>query len=92
MTHSAPPLVILITRILQKLERYIRQYEMSPERPWLLQTFLEGPEYSCYTLAYQGTVVAHVDNIAELSCLRYNHVGIPEVNLSLLLLAGQHSA
>ena len=75
---------------LQKLERYIRQYEMSPERPWLLQQFLTGPEFSCYTLAYQGNVVAHVDNIAELSCLRYNHVGVLDVRL-LVFLFSRHS-
>lgn len=63
----------------KRLERYIQQYEMSHDRPWLLQTFLEGPEFSCYTLAYRGKVVAHVDNVAELSCLRYNHVGISEI-------------
>ena len=64
---------------MQKLERYIRQYTMTEEQPWLLQTFLQGPEYSCYTLAHQGQVVAHVDNLASLSCLNYAHGGIPEV-------------
>lgn len=64
---------------MQKLERYIRQYTMSEEQPWLLQTFLQGPEYSCYTLAHKGQVVAHVDNLASLSCLNYAHVGVPEV-------------
>ena len=65
--------------VLQRLERYIQQYEMSETRPWLLQTFLEGPEFSCYTLAHKGKVIAHVDNVASLSCLKYKHVGIPEV-------------
>ena len=61
------------------LDRYIQQYEMSADRPWMLQQFLQGPEYSCFTLAYKGKVVAHVDNEAELSCLNYEHVGIPQV-------------
>ncbi len=31
-----------------------------------------------------GQVVAHVDNIASLSCLNYAHVGNPEVGTSSL--------
>lgn len=73
--------------MLQVLERYIQQYEISMERRWLLQQFLQGPEYSCYTLAYKGRPVAHVDNQAELSCLNYAHVGIPQVGCTQYTVA-----
>jgi hypothetical protein len=41
----------------------------------------QGPEFSCYTLAHEGVVVAHADTPAALSNLNYansNHPGIWE--------------
>lgn len=67
----------------QVLENYIRQFEMSVDQPWLLQQFLKGPEYSSYTIADNGRMVAHCDNVACLSCLQYKHVDIPEVTICL---------
>ena len=57
----------------------MRNLEISKDRPWMLQQFLQGAEFSCYTIAHHGKVVAHVDNKAELSCLNYDHIGLPEV-------------
>ena len=48
---------------------------ISEHRPWLLQQFLSGPEYSSYTIVHDGRLVAHCDNLAEASCLNYAHVG-----------------
>lgn len=40
---------------------------------------LQGREYSCYSLAHEGRLVAHADTAAELSNLNYSyeaHAGI----------------
>jgi hypothetical protein len=39
----------------------------------------QGKEYSCYTLAHEGRIVAHADTAASLSNLNYasqDHLGI----------------
>jgi hypothetical protein len=64
---------------MQVLERYIAGLDISDTQPWLLQHFIRGPEYASYSIVDGGSVVAHADNIAELSCLNYAHVGSPEV-------------
>jgi hypothetical protein len=63
------------------LEQYIAGLQISDTQPWLLQQFMRGPEYASYSIVHNGNVVAHADNIAELSCLNYAHVGSPEVRL-----------
>lgn len=63
----------------QVLERYVAELDISDTQPWLLQQFLRGPEYASYSIVHEGNVVAHADNVAELSCLNYAHVGNPEV-------------
>lgn len=73
------PLRPAITYDLQDLERYIAPLDISDTQPWLLQLFLQGPEYASYSIVDGSNVVAHSDNVAELSCLNYAHVGNPEV-------------
>ena len=51
---------------------------ISEHRPWLLQQFLTGPEYSSYSIVHDGRLVAHCDNLAEASCLNYAHIGSPQ--------------
>ena len=63
----------------QVLERYIAGLDISDTQPWLLQHFIRGPEYASYSIVDGGSVVAHADNVAELSCLNYAHVGNHEV-------------
>jgi hypothetical protein len=41
--------------------------------------FVQGPEFSCYTLAHQGRVVVHSDTAAELSNLNYKYEAVPEI-------------
>lgn len=41
--------------------------------------FVQGKEYSCYTLADQGRVIAHADTAAELSNLNYQYEGHPVI-------------
>jgi hypothetical protein len=40
---------------------------------------LQGKEYSCYSLAHEGRVVAHADTAAELSNLNYQHCTHPRI-------------
>ena len=40
---------------------------------------MQGKEYSCYTLADQGRVVAHADTAAELSNLNYKYEAHPGI-------------
>ena len=40
---------------------------------------LQGKEYSCYSLAHEGRVVAHADTAAELSNLNYQHCAHPGI-------------
>ena len=70
--------------LLQELERYIAPLQISDTQPWLLQHFIRGPEYASYSIVHGGSVVAHADNVAELSCLNYAHVGSPEVGPPLV--------
>lgn len=41
--------------------------------------FLQGKEYSCYSLASNGQLVAHADTLAGLSNLNYSHQGHPGI-------------
>jgi len=63
----------------QVLERYTRALDISPAAPWQLQQLLSGREFSCYTVAHRGRVVAHADTEARLSNLYYRHIGVPQV-------------
>lgn len=63
----------------QALADYARGLDISPVRPWMLQRLLAGTEYSSYTLAHRGKILAHSDNEACLSCLDYAHVGSQQV-------------
>ena len=63
----------------QALWEYVEGLEISPTKPWMLQQLLTGTEYSSYTLAHQGKILAHSDNEACLSCLDYAHVGSTQV-------------
>lgn len=48
--------------------------------PLLLVVLLvQGKEYSCYSLAHEGRVVAHADTAAELSNLNYQHCAHPGI-------------
>jgi hypothetical protein len=58
---------------------------ISEHRPWLLQQFLSGPEYSSYTIVHDGRLVAHCDNLAEAFCLNYAHVGSPQARFAQLM-------
>lgn len=44
---------------------------ISPASPWLLQRFVQGPEFAAYALVRNGTVLAYADNQACMSCMRY---------------------
>ena len=63
----------------QALAEYVRGLDISPLRPWMLQRMLAGIEYSSYTLAHRGAILAHSDNEACLSCLDYEHVDSQQV-------------
>lgn len=73
---------------MQVLERYIARLDISDTQPWLLQHFIRGPEYASYSIVDGSSVVAHADNVAELSCLNYAHVGSPEVGPPCVDLIG----
>lgn len=45
----------------------------------LLLLIVQGKEYSCYSLAHEGRVVAHADTAAELSNLNYMHCAHPGI-------------
>ncbi|KAK9820313.1 hypothetical protein WJX72_008811 [[Myrmecia] bisecta] len=62
-----------------KLQAYLRTIEISEACPWMLQQFLTGQEFSCYTIAHEGQVKAHADNEASISCLSYEHVGSEDI-------------
>ena len=68
----------------QALAEYARGLDISPLRPWMLQRMLAGTEYSSYTLAHRGRILAHSDNEACLSCLDYEHVDSQQVTLNPL--------
>ena len=57
----------------------LQTVDIGPNCPWILQQFLNGREYSCYTVADEGRIVAHSDNIASLSCLNFGHVDSREI-------------
>lgn len=40
-----------------------------------------GEEFASYSIVHEGRVVAHADNVAELSCLNYEHVGSSQARL-----------
>lgn len=40
---------------------------------------LQGKEYSCYSLAHEGRLVAHADTAAALSNLNYKYEGHPGI-------------
>ncbi len=40
----------------------------------------QGPEFSCYTIAHNGRVVAHADTSASVSNLNYKNVGRQDIN------------
>jgi hypothetical protein len=63
----------------QELAGYVGGLEVSESRPWILQQFLSGAEYSSYSIAHEGQVVLHSDNEACLSCLDYAHMDDPAV-------------
>eukprot|EP00877_Chromochloris_zofingiensis_P006591 jgi/Chrzof1/2185/Cz11g05110.t1 len=52
---------------------------ISDSQPWILQQFIKGPEYSCFTIAHEGRVVAHADTTASLSNLNYAYKGVPDI-------------
>ncbi len=57
----------------------LQSVDISLNCPWILQQYLTGREYSCYTVADEGRIVAHSDNIASLSCLNFGHVDSREI-------------
>ena len=57
----------------------LQTVDIGPNCPWILQQYLNGREYSCYTVADEGRIVAHSDNIASLSCLNFGHVDSREI-------------
>jgi hypothetical protein len=71
----------------QALERYTRALDISPAAPWQLQQLLSGREFSCYTVAHRGRVVAHADTEARLSNLSYRHIGVPQARPAAAALA-----
>lgn len=48
--------------------------DLDPTHPWMLQQFLEGEEYSSYSIVHEGRVLAHADTKAELNNFRYGQV------------------
>ena len=58
---------------------WLQSVNIGPNCPWILQQYLNGREYSCYTVADEGRIVAHSDNIASLSCLNFGHVDSREI-------------
>ena len=79
--HSRPSACLA-----QALWEYVEGLDISPTKPWMLQRLLAGMEYSSYTLAHRGRVLAHSDNEACLSCLDYAHVDSTQVPFPALLL------
>ncbi|GAQ84998.1 hypothetical protein KFL_002160080 [Klebsormidium nitens] len=57
-----------------RLERHVESIDLDPTHPWMLQQFLEGVEYSSYSIVHRGRVVAHADTKAELNNFRYGQV------------------
>jgi len=58
----------------------VHTYSLStPSVRMTLHSLAQGKEFSCYTLSYQGRVVAHADTAAELSNLNYKYEAHPGI-------------
>eukprot|EP00878_Enallax_costatus_P031410 GHUV01034351.1.p1 GENE.GHUV01034351.1~~GHUV01034351.1.p1 ORF type:complete len:435 (+),score=89.55 GHUV01034351.1:118-1305(+) len=64
-----------------QLVAYVNRADViiTEQQPWILQEFIRGKEYSCYSLAANGRLVAHSDTLAELSNLNFAHQGHPGI-------------
>lgn len=64
-----------------KLAAYLARPDISitQQCPWILQEYIQGREYSCYSLAHLGRLVAHADTAAALSNLNYKYEGHPAI-------------
>lgn len=68
----------------EKLQAYIdkvvaAECGISVEQPWLVQAFVNGPEYSSSALVKDGQVLAFTDNEASISCFNYKHAAHPQI-------------
>uniref|UniRef100_A0A0G4HZ53 ATP-grasp domain-containing protein n=1 Tax=Chromera velia CCMP2878 TaxID=1169474 RepID=A0A0G4HZ53_9ALVE len=59
----------------KELEKYLDETTISPDRPWLVQEFLEGREYSSCALSWKGKLLAFTDNEAVISCYNFKYAG-----------------
>ena len=57
------------------LAAYVADIEISADKPWVLQEFLCGPEYSTCAIAHEGALTMYTDNLASISCFNYEYQG-----------------
>ena len=58
-----------------ELRRRLQDVPLHRGMPWVAQERLGGNEYSTYAIARRGQVIAYADTRAQLSNLRYQHLG-----------------
>ena len=68
----------------EELEAYLSKVigagcGVSHTQPWLVQAFVNGPEYSSSALVREGKVLAFTDNEASISCFNYSHAAHPQI-------------
>ena len=59
--------------------RYLNIIEVTKQRPWIVQQYMDGEETSTYAIAVDGKVIAYADNEASISCLSYEHIESREI-------------
>lgn len=60
-------------------EKYFNELSISPERPWVMQEFIDGSEYCTHTVAHQGKITLHCCCPSSDFQLRYKHVEHPSI-------------
>ena len=55
-------------------EKYFNELSINPERPWVMQEFVEGREYCTHTVAHEGKITLHCCCPSSDFQLRYRHV------------------
>ena len=52
----------------------------SEDHAWILQELQSSEEYSSYSVASHGRLVAHCDTAAEMNNVRFAYVGLQEIH------------
>merc|ERR1711988_31163 len=52
---------------------------IEPTRPWQLQQFIKGPEYTVYAVLREGQVKAMTTSASSASQLNYQHIEAPDI-------------